>query len=240
MDVIITNQPEKVAADIIETFVRDNATLGLATGSTPLPTYRELIRRHEEKNLSFAQCQAFLLDEYIGLPITHEQSYYRTIRREFTSRIDIPDAKVHSPNGMALDSVAAGHDYDAAIKAAGGVDIQILGVGTDGHIAFNEPGSAFASRTRPTSLHPQTVKDNSRFFEGDEAKVPRRVLTQGLATIMEARHLVLIATGSGKKEAVAALVDGPVDTACPASVLQRHPHATVIVDEAAAALLSKK
>lgn len=237
MEVIISDRPELIAADIIESYARDGKTLGLATGSTPLKTYAELVRRHREGGLSFAKCQAFLLDEYVGLPRDHEQSYYETIRREFTRGIDIADDAVHSPDGLSATPESAGGAYDEAIKAAGGVDMQLLGVGSNGHIGFNEPGSSLASRTRLKTLHPQTIRDNARFFDDDEAKVPRHVLTQGLGTILEAGHLLLIATGAGKADAVSALVEGPVSAFCPASVLQLHQHATVLLDEQAASKL---
>lgn len=224
------------AADILEEYVRAGKTLGLATGSTPNPTYQELIRRHREAGLSFAECKAFLLDEYWGLPREHEQSYYSTIRRELTSHIDIPDAEVHSPDGTNLDYRAAGEDYEQAITNAGGVDVQILGVGTNGHIGFNEPGSSLSSVTRIKTLHPQTVTDNALFFGGEE-DVPRHVLTQGLGTIQRARHLLLLATGEGKADAVAALAEGSLSAFCPGSVLQLHQHATVVVDDAAASKL---
>jgi len=219
------------AADILADFARRGATLGLATGSTPVATYRELIRRYEAGEVSFADCRAFLLDEYIGLPRDHEQSYHRTIRREFTSHVDIPDEAVHGP-----DPEQGGQAYEDAITAAGGVDIQLLGVGTNGHVGFNEPGSSLASRTRLKTLHPQTVADNARFFDSAD-EVPIHVLTQGLGTIRRARHLLLLATGEGKADAVHRLVEGPVTASCPASVLQLHEYATVIVDEAAASRL---
>lgn len=237
MEVVITDRPELIAADILEGYTRAGKTLGLATGSTPLKTYAELARRHREEGLSFARCQAFLLDEYVGLPRDHEQSYYETIRREFTRSIDISDSAVHSPDGLSNTPKTAGGAYDEAIRNAGGIDIQLLGVGSNGHIGFNEPGSSLASRTRLKTLHPQTIRDNARFFDGDEAQVPRHVLTQGLGTILEARHLLLIATGAGKADAVAALVEGPVSAFCPASVLQMHQHATVLLDEPAASNL---
>ncbi|SDR96062.1 glucosamine-6-phosphate deaminase [Corynebacterium timonense] len=238
MDVLIrpTAEVARAAADIITHYIQQGATLGLATGSTPTPTYRELIRRHHEEGLSFAACRAFLLDEYYGLPRDHEQSYYATIRRELTSHIDIDDALVDSPDGTNSDYVAAAADYEERIAQAGGIDVQLLGVGTNGHVAFNEPGSSLASRTRLTSLHPQTVTDNARFFDSAD-DVPRHVLTQGLGTILEAGHLVLLATGSTKADAVRRLVEGPVTASCPASILQLHPRATVIVDEEAAAQL---
>lgn len=237
MEIIVTkNQQEaaNIGADILERYAREGKTLGLATGSTPVGTYRELIRRHQEEGLSFKDCRAFLLDEYVGLPREHPQTYYQTIRREFTSHIDIDDSLVSSPDGTAPDPAQAAARYDAAIAEAGGVDVQVLGIGTDGHIAFNEPGSSLSSRTRIKTLHPDTVRDNSRFFDGDESKVPHHVLTQGIGTICEARHLVMFAFGEAKAEAVAAMAEGPVSAFCPASALQLHPHVSVIIDEDAA------
>ena len=241
MEIIVRPTAEEVgvsAADIIEPFVRDGATLGLATGSTPNPTYMELARRHREENLSFAQCDAFLLDEYVGLERSDEQSYYATIRREFTNHIDIDDAKVQSLDGLTADPAAEARSYEERIAASGGVDVQILGVGANGHIAFNEPPSALDSRTREIDLHPTTVADNARFFDNED-QVPRKALTQGVGTIMEAHNIVLIATGPNKADAVKALIEGPVTPGCPASVLQNHPRTTVILDEAAAAKLER-
>lgn len=239
MEIVIledSSQVARKAADIVETGVRRGENLGVATGSTPVSTYHELIRRHREEGLSFADCQAFLLDEYIGLTPGHMQSYRAVIRREFTQHVDIDDDKVHGPDGSAEDLQAAGEAYEHQLVAAGGIGVQVLGVGTDGHIGFNEPGSSLVSRTRIKTLHPQTVRDNARFF-GSEAEVPIHVLTQGLGTITEAQHLVLLATGQAKAEAVASLVEGPLAAVCPASVLQWHRHATVICDEAAAVQL---
>lgn len=236
MEILILNDPLEVAvraADILHRQVERGSNLGLATGSTPLSTYRELIRRHRQEELSFRNCHAYLLDEYVGLPASHDQSYRETIRREFTRHIDIDDARVHGPDGSAADIQAAADAYERELSTAGGIDIQILGVGTDGHIGFNEPGSSLMSRTRLKTLHPQTVQDNARFFDS-AADVPRHVLTQGLGTIIDARHVVLLATGANKSAAVAALAEGPLMAECPASVLQWHPHATVICDEAAA------
>lgn len=239
MEILIFKDPLEVAvraADIIQREVDRGATLGLATGSTPLSTYRELIRRHHQEGLSFSDCHAYLLDEYVGLPVDHDQSYRETIRREFTRHIDIADDRVHGPEGSAEDVQAAADAYERELSASGGVDIQILGVGTDGHIGFNEPGSSLMSRTRLKTLHPQTVQDNARFFDS-ASDVPRHVLTQGLGTIIDARHLLLLATGTKKSAAVAALAEGPLMAECPASVLQWHPHVTVICDELAAAEL---
>jgi glucosamine-6-phosphate deaminase len=241
MEIVIQQSAEDIAAVVgesIEAFVRTHEApiLGLATGSSPLPVYRELIRRHTENGLSFAHARAFLLDEYVGLPAGHPESYREVIRREFTGHVDLPDEHVRSPDGGASDIAAAGPHYDEAIRAAGGVDIQLLGIGTDGHIAFNEPGSSLSSRTRMKTLTEQTRDDNARFFDSAD-DVPYHVLTQGLGTIMEARHLILVATGDNKAEAVAAMVEGPVSAFCPGSITQFHPHVTVLIDEAAASRL---
>ncbi|WP_324642285.1 glucosamine-6-phosphate deaminase [Pseudarthrobacter sp. LT1] len=240
MEVVIlggSRQIGRLAADAIEQLVRrkPDAVLGLATGSSPLPVYDELAARHE-RGLDFSRASAFALDEYVGLPAGHPESYREVIRREFTDRVNIAPENVHGPDGTATDIPAACEAYERAIAAAGGVDLQLLGVGTDGHIGFNEPGSSFASRTRIKSLIEQTRRDNARFFT-NLAEVPHHVLTQGLGTIMAARHVVLLATGAQKAQAVRDFVEGPVAAICPASVLQFHPHATVLLDEAAASAL---
>jgi glucosamine-6-phosphate deaminase len=225
-------------ADVIDQTVRSGATtIGLATGSSPLSVYRELIRRHRDAGLTFAGVQAFLLDEYVGLPPSHPQSYAHVIRAEFTDHIDIDSARVHGPNGIADDIFTAAEHYDELIKQSGPVDVQLLGIGANGHIGFNEPGSSLGSRTRVKTLTEQTRHDNARFFSSID-EVPRHVITQGLGTISSARHLVLIATGAHKAQAVAAAVEGPITASCPASVLQLHPHVTVVIDEAAAAQLA--
>lgn len=226
------------AAGIIAARVRAGpAVLGLATGSTPLATYGELIRQHREEGLSFAECASFNLDEYVGLPTDHPESYRSVIRRDFTSRVDLGEDAVGAPDGAAADLAAESARYEAAIDAAGGVDVQLLGIGTDGHIGFNEPGSSLRSLTRVKTLAAQTRRDNSRFF-ASATDVPVHVLTQGLGTISRARHLLLLATGAGKAAAVAAMVEGPLAAFCPASVLQLHPHATVVIDEPAASRLT--
>ncbi|MFP3578375.1 MULTISPECIES: glucosamine-6-phosphate deaminase [unclassified Arthrobacter] len=241
MEVVIlpgAHQIGVLAADAIEALVRrkPHAVLGLATGSSPLPIYDELARRHEAEGLDFSQAQGFSLDEYVGLEPGHPESYREVIRREFTDRVNIAPENVHGPNGAAPDLEAACQEYEDAIKAAGGVDLQILGVGTDGHIGFNEPGSSLASRTRIKTLIEQTRKDNARFFDSID-DVPHHVVTQGLGTIMDARHVLLVATGAQKAQAVRDFVEGPVAAICAASVLQLHPHATILVDEAAASSL---
>ncbi|WP_342319894.1 glucosamine-6-phosphate deaminase [Corynebacterium mayonis] len=239
MDIRIYSSKDEIAvaaADLIAPHARPGAVLGLATGSTPNPTYTELTNRYRRAELSFRGCSAFLLDEYLGLAPTHEQSYYQTIRREFTSHIDIDDHLVYSLPGDASDPQHAAAQYEAAIREAGGIDIQILGIGSNGHIAFNEPTGSLTSRTRVVQLTAQTIRDNARFFD-DPADVPRFALTQGLGTIMEARRILLIATGTAKAEAVRDLIEGPVRAMVPASVLQMHNEVTVLVDEPAASLL---
>ncbi|ALV45893.1 glucosamine-6-phosphate deaminase [Arthrobacter alpinus] len=242
MEVIILPSSKEVgalAADAIEALVRNksNAVIGLATGSSPLPIYDELARRHDEEGLNFTQVRGFALDEYVGLPVGHYESYREVIRREFTNRVDVAPENVHGPDGASENITAACQQYEDAIVAAGGIDLQILGVGTNGHIGFNEPGSSLASRTRIKTLAEQTRQDNARFFDNID-QVPHHVVTQGLGTIMDARHLVLVATGAGKADAVRDFVEGPVSASCPGSILQFHPRVTVIVDEAAAAKLA--
>ncbi len=234
MEVLIVDHPGTVVADVVAQHVRPGAVIGLATGSSPLPVYRELIERHQRGLVSFAGVRAFTLDEYVGLPQSHPESYHSVIRRELTDHVDLD--RVDGPDGEATDVPAEAARYEAAIAAAGGVDVQLLGIGTDGHIGFNEPGSSLASRTRVKTLTQQTRADNARFF-GSVHDVPHHVLTQGLGTILDARHLVLIATGSGKAAAVAAAIEGPVSAFSPASVLQLHPHVTFVVDDAAASRL---
>lgn len=246
MEVVVLETPADVAslaADAIEDVVRRRAAagtpavLGLATGSTPLATYEELIRRARDGRApSYDGVETFNLDEYVGLPDGHEQSYLTTIRREFTDAIGIPPERVHGPDPTAETLPTAGERYEAAIVAAGGIEVQILGIGSDGHLAFNEPGSSLASLTRIKTLTARTRKDNARFFGSPDA-VPHHVLTQGLGTITRAGHLLLLATGEGKAEAVAAAVEGPVSATCPASVLQLHGHVSVLLDEAAASRL---
>jgi glucosamine-6-phosphate deaminase len=243
MEIVILPTPADVArtaADAIEQQVRSGpSVLGLATGSTPLGTYQELIGRRLNGGLSFAEAQAFLLDEYVGLPSGHPQSYHSVIREEFVDSVDFAAGAVHGLDGVAEDLEAETGRYEAAIAAAGGVDIQILGIGTDGHVGFNEPMSSLASRTRIKTLTQQTRQDNARFF-ADPAGVPDHVLTQGLGTIREARHLLLLAMGEAKADAIAAAVEGPVAAICPASALQLHPHVTVLLDEDAASRLAHR
>ncbi len=226
----------RVAADAIESLLADkpDAVLGLATGSSPLSIYDELASRCQSGRISFRQARGFTLDEYVGLPAGHPERYRNVIDTVFVSRVDFAPGAVQGPDGLAVDIRAACARYEEAVRGAGGVDLQILGIGTDGHIGFNEPGSSLASRTRIKSLTRQTRVDNARFFGGDVDRVPTHCLTQGLGTIMEARHVVLVATGGSKAEAIHHLVEGPVSAMWPATILQHHRHVTVLLDDVAA------
>lgn len=242
MEVIVQPDAERLAvlgADAIAQHVAANpaAVLGLATGSSPLRVYEELARRVTSGRLSLRRCRAFLLDEYVGLPVDHPESYRQVIERELVEHVDIDGAAVIGPDGSADDLSAACIDHERRMVDAGGVDVQLLGVGSEGHVAFNEPGSSLASRTRLKTLTEQTRRDNARFFGDDVAAVPRHCLTQGIGTILEARHLVLLASGRHKAEAVHQLVEGPVSAMWPATALQLHPHVTVLLDDAAASRL---
>lgn len=238
MEVIIApSAPEAsiIAAGAFERLLAgtDHPVIGLATGRSPVPIYGELIRRHRSGRVSFASVRAFLLDEYVGLDLDHPQSCRSVIRRELLDHVDAPEGALTVPECAPADLATASEAYERRIADAGGIDLQLLGIGRNGHIGFNEPPSSMASRTRVTTLAATTRRDNANSFDGDPDQVPRQGITQGVGTILEARHLVLIATGEAKSEAVARAVEGPVTAMVPASALQLHPCATVIVDEAA-------
>ncbi|MFD5428359.1 glucosamine-6-phosphate deaminase [Streptomyces sp. NPDC127084] len=239
MEVVIVPDAEAggelVARGIADLLRRKpRALLGVATGSTPLPVYEALATLVRAGLADMSQARIAQLDEYVGLPSGHPESYRSVLLREVVGPLGLrPDAFM-GPDGTSPDLPAACAAYDTALADAGGVDLQLLGIGTDGHIGFNEPCSSLASRTRVKTLTHQTRADNARFFDGDIGQVPQHVITQGIGTILEARHLVLLATGKGKAEAIASAVEGPVAAVCPASALQMHPHVTVVVDEPAA------
>ncbi|OKL46070.1 glucosamine-6-phosphate deaminase [Boudabousia liubingyangii] len=229
---------EAIADRIQKVFENNaNANLGVATGSSPLPTYRALAARVADGKLSFKNAHFFMLDEYVGIDEDHPERYHNVITTEIASKVDVDPANVHGPEGNAPDLEAAVKEYDQLIKDQGGVDLQILGIGSDGHIAFNEPGGSLVSRTHVGVLTKQTREDNARFFDGDLSKVPTHCVTQGLGTIMEARELCLVATGAGKADAVRELIEGGISALWPATIMQMHPNAHVFVDEAAAAKL---
>lgn len=239
-----TELAQDFAQQIAEVF-RDKPTgvLGTATGSSPLGVYRALAEIVASGALSLKKVRAFQLDEYVGLPQGHEQCYRSFIEKNLVAVTDMSPTNVEVPNphlvGTAgittLDQAAMA--YDCEIRETGGVDFQILGIGSDGHIAFNEPGTPLDSRTHVAQLAAQTIADNARFFGGDQTRVPRQCITQGLGTIMEAREIGLIALGASKAQAVHDMITGPVTPACPASVLQNHPAVRVYLDGAAASLL---
>jgi glucosamine-6-phosphate deaminase len=225
----------ELAAELIARLVsaKPDAVLGLATGSTPLPVWRALAALP----VDLGRVRGFALDEYIGLPVGHPQSYRSVITREVVEPLGLDPALVRVPGDDGGPTEGAGERYERDIAAAGGVDLQVLGIGRTGHIGFNEPGSSLASRTRVKTLTEQTRADNARFFDSID-EVPRHCLTQGLGTILDARHLVLLAFGEGKAEAIAGAVEGPVSSSLPGSAIQLHPQVTVIVDEAAASGLA--
>jgi glucosamine-6-phosphate deaminase len=229
------------AALVVARLVREkpDAVIGLATGGTPLLLYNELIRMHKEEHLDFSRVTTFNLDEYIGLPADHDQSYHRFMQDNFFRHINIRPENTHIPDGMTANVPAFCAAYEQEIVDAGGIDLQVLGIGSDGHIGFNEPTSSFASRTRIKTLTRQTVADNARFFGGDESKVPHHCITMGIGTIMEARMTLMLAFGASKAAAVAATVEGPVAAIMPASILQHHQAAKLFIDEAAASKLKR-
>lgn len=238
MEIIIQLTAEEasiVAARIVAQLVRrkPDAVLGLATGSTPLGTYAELVRMHREEALDFSRVTTFNLDEYVGLAADHPQSYRAFMREHLFRHINVPPERIHIPNGLAADVPAECAAYEEAIRAAGGIDLQILGIGSDGHIGFNEPTSSLASRTRIKTLTARTRSDNARFFGSAEA-VPFHVITMGVGSIMDARQVLLLAFGEGKARALADAVEGPITAMNPASILQMHPVAKSLIDEGAA------
>lgn len=243
MQVIVKDsygEMSKAAAEIIRDAIhmKPNLVLGLATGSTPIGTYQELIRMYDAGELDFSKVITFNLDEYAGLPSTHDQSYHYFMHENLFNQININPSNVHVPSGVVKDFDRYCQWYEEEIAKAGGIDLQVLGIGSDGHIGFNEPGSSLASRTRIVTLTEETIKDNSRFFERME-DVPRFAITMGVGTIMEAKHCLLMANGEKKADPVKVLVEGPITSQVTASVLQMHPNATVILDEAAASKLKR-
>ncbi len=239
MEIIIQPAPEaatKIAAQIIARVVRDKpgAVLGLATGSTPLLLYRELI----QMRLDWREVTTFNLDEYVGLPREHAQSYHSFMWENLFRHVNIAKKNIYIPDGNTKNIPAFCARYERRIKDARGIDLQVLGIGTDGHIGFNEPTSSLASRTRIKTLTQQTRRDNARFF-GTESDVPHHVITMGIGTILEARQIVLLAFGAKKARAIAEAVEGPVMALNPASVLQMHPVTKVCLDEPAAARLRR-
>jgi len=243
MEIIIQPHSRKaslIAARIVARVVREKTrpVLGFATGNSPLQVYKDLIRMHREEGLDFSRVTTFNLDEYVGLAADHPSSFHAFMEQHLFGHVNIPEENVHIPDGMTKDIPAFCRRYEEDIKAAGGIDVQILGIGTDGHIGFNEPSSSLASRTRIKTLTDQTRKDNAVFFGGEE-NVPFHCITMGVGTIMDSRMCLLLAFGKKKARAIAATCEGPITTMVPGSVLQMHPHAIIIIDKDAASELKK-
>ncbi|NOY76695.1 MAG: glucosamine-6-phosphate deaminase [Calditrichaeota bacterium] len=217
---------------------KPDAVIGFATGSTPLGMYKELIRLHKEEGLDFSKLTTFNLDEYVGLRPEHPESYHYFMWENLFKHVNVNPSKVHIPMGMADDIDAFCEWYEEKIKEAGGIDLQILGIGGNGHIAFNEPGSSLGSRTRIKTLTEKTRKDNARFFNNDMSQVPKYAITMGIGTIMDARELVMLANGPNKAEAIKITVEGPITAMVPATIVQMHRKATIIVDKEAGSKLT--
>lgn len=242
MKVVILENPEAVAnygANIFKKQLQQkpDSVFGLATGSTPVALYRRLIAAQQDDEISFREACSFNLDEYLGLSADHPQSYRHFMSENLFRHIDIDPANTFVPDGNADNPIAACQQYDDAITARGGIDLQLLGIGRNGHIGFNEPSSCLVSRTRVKTLTRATIDDNARFFAEGEYQ-PHLSITMGIGTIMESRQILLLATGESKAEAIQATVEGPMSAACPASALQMHLSTTLVIDEAAASGLA--
>lgn len=238
MEILVQNNAEEmsqVAARLVARVMnaKPNAVLGLTTGSTPLGLYKELVRMHRDEGLDFSQVTTFNMDEYVGLSRDHEQSYHYFMHENLFKYINIPKQNTHIPSGTTENYAAFCEWYEDRIVECGGIDVQISGIGGDGHIAFNTPTSSLGSRTRIKTLDKQMIDDNASLFDSAE-EVPIYVITMGVGTIMEARKLVLLANGSSKAAAIAAAVEGPLTSMVPASALQTHPDVVCILDNEAA------
>lgn len=227
---LVSSEAFKIMRTVL---AKENPVLGLATGSSPVGLYKKMIADHNSNGTSYRKVITFNLDEYIGIPRDHEQSYYTFMHENLFDQIGIPEANVHIPRGDAEDMEAECVRYEEELQKHV-IDLQVLGIGTDGHIAFNEPGVPFDSVTHIMELEEQTRRDNARFFENDISQVPTHAITMGLASIMRAGKIIVIATGANKADAVYGMIKGPKTTDCPASILQDHPDVTVILDNAAA------
>jgi glucosamine-6-phosphate deaminase len=242
MEVIIRPDPSQaaeLAARIIEKELRakPDLVLGLATGRTMERVYAHLVRLHREQALDFSRCRTFNLDEYIGIPADHPGSYRTYMETHLFGAVNLAPGHTHLPDGMAADFPRESRRYEELIAQAGGIDLQLLGLGSDGHIGFNEPLSALLSRTREKALTPATRRQNAPLFGGDPERVPPRAITMGVGTILDSRRCLLLATGIGKAPVLAQAVEGPITAMVTASALQLHPRCTVVADEAAAAEL---
>ena len=242
-EVVIVESPGEAGVLVSDAIVstvqgKPDMVLGLATGSSPQVVYSELANRVRDQRIDLSQMRCFALDEYFGLPPSHPASYHETIQQGIVGPLGLNPSRVVIPDGNLDNAHHTGEDFEAKLLEAGGVDIQILGIGSNGHVGFNEPGSSLASLTRVKTLAQRTRADNARFFDTPD-DVPTHCVTQGIGTILRARKIVLLAFGESKAKAVAQAVEGPVSSLCPASAIQLHPRVTVFVDEAAASELSQ-
>lgn len=241
-NIIIRDNYNEVSSEAFrimrEVMKKEKPVLGLATGSSPIGLYKKMTADHNTNGTSYKNVVTFNLDEYIGLPASHDQSYRTFMQENLFDNIDVRKENIHIPRGDAEDMEKEAEEYEALLSGYE-IDLQILGIGSDGHIGFNEPGTPFDSVTHITDLTEQTRKDNARFFEDDIDEVPEKAITMGLASIMRAKKIVVIATGANKADAVCGMIKGPKDVSCPSSVLQDHPDVTVILDHAAAAGLNE-
>ncbi|SFD04003.1 glucosamine-6-phosphate deaminase [Pseudoalteromonas denitrificans] len=242
MQIVILKDATEVAQYGANIFIEQiknkaNSVIGLATGSTPVALYQELIKKNQQDEVSFAEVSSFNLDEYLGLKGEHPQSYRHFMTEQLFNHINIVNSNTHVPPGDAVNPVLACNEYEEKIVQAGGIDVQLLGIGRNGHIGFNEPSSGLTSRTRVKTLTQATIDDNARFFAEDEYQ-PHLSITMGIGTILDSNKVVLLATGEGKADAIKDMVEGPLAAICPASALQLHRDAVIVIDEAAASKLS--
>ncbi len=244
MEIIVKKNYEEMsreAARIVKERIekKQDLVLGLATGSTPLGLYQELVRMHQKEGLSFKKVRTFNLDEYYGLSPEHPQSYHYFMNLNLFSKIDINVANTHIPDGLTREPDQFCLEYEEEIEKCGGIDLQILGIGGDGHVGFNEPASSLGSRTRIKTLNEQTIKDNSRFFKNID-EVPKYAITMGVGTIIDTKEIILMASGKNKSLIIAKAIEGPVTSQITASMLQVHPKVIAILDDDAASSLKKK
>ncbi len=243
MEIIVKENCEKVGVEAAllikeELERKPDLVMGLPTGSSPIPLYSELIRMHKEQGLDFSRVKTFNLDEYVGLGPDHPRSFNRFMHEHFFDYVNIKKENIYIPDGLAGNLERHCLEYEEKIAEAGGIDLQILGIGRDGHIAFNEPGSSLGSRTRVKTLTEETIQDNSRFFEKKE-DVPIFAITMGIGTIMESRKIILLGSGSLKADVIARFIEGPITSEVTASILQMHPRLAVVLDEQAAHRLNR-
>ncbi len=245
MDVILrrtASEATELCARLIESSIRmkPSIALGLATGRTMEPLYARLAQAHARRGLDFSSCTLFALDEYIGLGCSDALSYRRYLDRNLLGLVNANPQKVHTLDGQAEDPRLEALSYEATIAQAGGIDLQLLGLGENGHIAFNEPGSSLASRTREVTLATETLEQNADAFGGDPTMVPERAITVGIGTILESKRALMLVTGESKRQALSLAIEGPIASMVPASALQLHPDCVIIADEKAGELLRRR